>query len=102
MEYINSVHLRGKVAGIKVTESAKVARISIATEQTYENCAGARIGETTLHSVTVYERPGIRVDFNIGDPIDVKGRIKVTRFLNADGKTCSYWEIIATEVTKLK
>lgn len=104
MEYINSVHLRGRVSSIKIQQlsTIRIAHIAIATELTYENGAGNCIGEVTFHSITAYEGKKICVDFTVGDPIDVKGRIKCTRFVGMDGKERSVWEIVATEVTKLK
>ena len=100
MEYLNRVELTGKVGNVRITEvgAIRVARVAVATEYNYKNVLGEHTIETTWHNVVINGRsdgPDNFEDIVKGASISVKGRIKMTKYINSLGIEGAVPEIVA-------
>lgn len=102
MEYLNKVELQGIVGSCRIQEvdGAKIANISIATEQHYSDSQGYYMIEVVWHNVRVIESddcPDLE-SITKGTKLYVLGRLHSRRYLDQDGNNKSIPEIIAHKV----
>lgn len=102
MEHINRIELQGHIGTVRTNEynGSKVANFSIATELMYKSKDGTVINETTWHNVVMWESkdtPRIE-NITVGLPVNVCGRIRSSRYTNAEGKEKTFYEIMASKV----
>lgn len=97
MEYINKIELQGKVGHVRYNEfrDQHVQNFSLSTEYISQNSNGAIFCETTWHQVTACDKEQVKQ----GDSVNVKGRIRQTRYTTADGAEKFFSEVIANEIT---
>lgn len=105
MEQLNSVTLRGIIgnAHIQTVGPSEVARLSIATNYAYKSRSGEAVIETTWHLVTAFrnDRMPDFASLAKGTPVEVKGRIRNSRYTDASGNEKTTSEIIASQLTIL-
>jgi len=105
MEYINSIEIQGYVSSPSFTEIANssVARFSLATEFAYKNDKGTPVVETTWFSCMAFKSD--ENDFSalqVGNFVNVKGRLKERRYVSSEGIEKRYFEVICQSVKLAK
>lgn len=105
MEQLNKVELRGVVGSVRIQNigDTQMARFSVATNYCYKNNSGEAVIETTWHQVTAFKNDKMP-DFSSltkGANVEVKGRIRNSRYTDSNGEERTMTEIIASEVKVL-
>ncbi|MBO7323031.1 MAG: single-stranded DNA-binding protein [Bacteroidales bacterium] len=103
MEQLNRVEIRGIVGYAHITDigDTKIVRFSVATDYAYENRSGEHIIETTWHNVTALQRGNMPdlTKISKGMAIEVKGRLRIQRYVDAQGIDKTTYDILASEIT---
>ncbi len=100
---VNRIELRGNVgqdARVTVVGNNTVARFNMATNEVFKDRSGNIKEETTWHSVVVWAGRGMP-DFNRikkGTPVHVIGRLRINKFMTAEGDERQFPEILASRV----
>jgi single-strand DNA-binding protein len=103
----NSVRLVGNLGmdpEVKNLENnRKLARLSLATNESYKNDKGEKVTETQWHNLTLW---GVQAKFaedylKKGDEIVVEGRIANRNYIDKDGNKRFACEIVVNEFLKL-
>lgn len=106
MEHINRIELQGRVGTVRTNEhnGMRVANFSLATDLLYKTRDGAAVSETTWHNVVAWEGKDIPDVYSIcvGMPVHVIGRLRTSKYTNADGVERTYYEVLANKVTILQ
>ena len=106
MDHINKVELRGRVGLVRFNEfnGTKVANFSMVTELFYKNRDGSVLADTTWHNIVAWESNQIGDLDKIvkGMPVNVTGRLRVSRYTSADGVEKQYHEIMANKIRFLR
>ena len=106
MEDINRIELQGRVGFVRTNEhnGSKVANFSLATDILFKTREGSAISETTWHNIVAWEGKDIPDIGRIhkGLPVYVTGRVRSTRYTNADGIEKTYYEVIASKMQILE
>jgi len=103
----NSVQLIGNLGAkpeIKVLEGGKkMAKLVIATNETYKNQKGEKVTETTWHNVTVFGSQAIVAEqfLEKGSEIAIEGKLQNSNYTDKDGIKRYVINIIANEVIML-
>lgn len=103
---INRVELQGRVGTVRMHYAGDVqtAVFSIATETVYENAlTHGTVVETTWHSVAT--RPGLKQSLDglsKGALVRVTGRLRNTRYTDANGIERTFTEVVADSLEVLK
>ena len=105
MEHLNKVELRGVVGTCRIQNvgGGKIANLSVATEQHYQDSEGYYMIEITWHNVRAIEGVTIQCLNQItkGSKVYILGRLLSRRYTDADGKERTSIDIIAHEVKLL-
>ena len=89
----NSVQLVGRLGNnpeiITLDNGKKMAKFSIATDDSYKNQKGERVEETTWHNVVVWGAQAEIADkyFQKGKELMIEGRLQTRKYENKDGET---------------
>ena len=99
MEQLNSVTLRGIIGNARIQNigDTQMARFSIATDHIFKNRSGEAVCETTWHQVTAFKNDKMP-DFSTlvkGAGVEVKGRLRNVRYMDANGVERTFTEILA-------
>jgi single-strand DNA-binding protein len=103
----NSVRLVGNLGMDPEVKSfdnnRKLAKLSLATNETYKNDKGERITDTQWHSLVVWgTQAKFAEDFlKKGDEIAVEGRLSSKSYVDKDGNKRFVTEIVVNEFVKL-
>ncbi len=102
MEFINTIKLQGLVGASQISSvnGMKVARFSLMTEYTSNSKDGCMMVESTWFSVTAWEGNKITDLDKIGrgSKVHVIGRVRVRRYVDAEGCDRQCWEVVANEL----
>lgn len=103
MEHINRIELQGVVGMVRLNNvhDMQVANFSLATDYLSKNYAGDFVCETCWHNVCAWEGKGI-CDLNQiqkGSKVRVVGRMRSSRYTDAEGCEKTFYEVLASEVT---
>lgn len=102
MEFINRIELKGIVGSAVVSRvgGSKVFRFSLATEHAYEGSDGTTAIDRTWFQVTAHEGAGIPDLGSVrrGSGLLVRGRIKCSMYVDANGNDRVMYEVVAGEV----
>ncbi len=106
MEYLNRIEVNGRVGTIRIAEvnGSKVANFSIVSEYIYKARDGNAVMETTWFNITAWQHKDMP-DFNLlakGKPVHVSGRVRTSKYTNAEGVDRQFYEIMAGKVEFLK
>ncbi len=102
MDYLNRIEINGRVGTIRTAEvnGSKVANFSIVSEYLYKTRDGNAVMETTWLNVTAWQNRDMP-DFNRivkGMPVHVTGRIRSSKYTNAEGVDKQFYEIMANRI----
>lgn len=103
MEHINKIELQGVVGFVRLNEvcAQGVANFSLATDCITSNHLGIAVTETCWHNVCAWEGKGV-CDLNQiqkGSRVHVVGRMRSSRYTDAEGNEKTFYEVLASEVT---
>lgn len=104
---VNTVHLIGHVGSdpeVRTTTSGTmVAKVSLATNRSYTDRAGAKQEDTQWHRLAFFARLAEIVEEYVtkGDRIYVEGRIEYSQTEGDDGSTRYWTDIIVNDLTML-
>ena len=106
MEQLNQVIVRGIIGNARVQKigDTELVRFSVATDYAYKNRSGEPVVEVTWHNVTAFKSNRM-ADFSTlinGAGVEVKGRLRNNRFVDANGNGRIVTEILANEVKLVK
>ena len=106
MDHINRIELQGRVGFVRANEfnGSKVANFSLATDILYKTREGVAVSETTWHNIVAWENKDMRDVGSIskGMPVHVVGRLRTTRYTNADGVEKTFYEVMAQKLRILE
>jgi single-strand DNA-binding protein len=100
----NKVQLIGNLGSgpeIKQIESGKkVARISLATNETYKNAVGEKITETQWHRIVAWGNLAELAEKYLvkGSEIAIEGKLAYREYIDNDGVKRYITEVIANEI----
>lgn len=102
MEYINKIELQGRVGSVRsnVVGETRVINFSLVTEYLYKTKDGGAANEVTWHYVVAWDSKEMP-DFSLirkGISLNVKGRLKVTKYTAADGSERQMSEVAASQI----
>ena len=102
MEFLNSVEITGVVGKVNTQNVSdhKVANISVVTEESFRDANGCAIIETTWFNVVAWQTDKMPDLDTIerGSRVNVKGRLRLKRYVNADGEPRTMSEVVANTV----
>ena len=102
MEFLNSVEITGVVGKINTQNVSdhKVANLSVVTEESFRDANGCAIIETTWFNVVAWQTDKMPDLDTIerGSRVNVKGRLRLKRYVNADGEPRTMSEVVASTV----
>ena len=106
MEFINRIELRGIVgqSSLNRVGDTRLCRFSVVTELAYKDRDGGNIIESTWFSVSAISEKDI-TDLEAitrGAIVHVIGRLKCTRYVDANGNDRVQYEIVARKVDVVK
>lgn len=105
MAGVNKVILLGNLGAdpeVKVLSTgAKVARLRIATSETYTNKSGEKVTNTEWHSVNVWRNQAEVAEkfLSKGKPVYIEGKLRTRSYDDKDGNTKYITEIEADVLT---
>ena len=106
MEFLNKIEIRGIVgnSSLQKVGDSRVCRFSVVTELAYKGNDGTNIIESTWFNVSVFQGKDITNQEAItrGAIVHVQGRLKCTRYMDANGNDRVQYEIVARKVDVVK
>lgn len=105
MEQINQVIIRGRVGIVRLNtvNERNVCNFSVATNLVRRNSGNAAVEEVTWHNCTVWGNkrlPDLSL-IKVGSPVEVKGRLRNSKYSGADGVEHYSTEVMVTEFSIL-
>lgn len=103
----NSVRLIGNLGAapeVKNLEKGnKVAKLSLATNETYTNAKGEKVTDTQWHNLVVWGKPAEIVEKYLtkGSEIAVEGKLTSRSYTDKDGVKKYYTEIVVNDFLML-
>ena len=81
----------------------KLARVSLATKETYKNNKGEKVTETQWHNLVIWGAQAQLVEdlLKKGDEVAIEGRIANSNYTDKDGNKRYVSEIVVNEFLKL-
>lgn len=106
MEQLNKVELRGIVGTIRTNDvcGKKSASFTLATNYVFKDKDGCCVIETTWHNIIAFESAQIQhlESINKGDRVQVIGRLRNRRYIDAMGKERDSIDVIAQQVLAIQ
>ncbi|BAU53427.1 MULTISPECIES: single-stranded DNA-binding protein [Mucilaginibacter] len=103
----NSVRLVGNLGMDPEVKSfdnnKKLARLSLATSESYKNDKGEKVTETQWHNLTLWGNLAkfAEDDLKKGDTIAIEGRLKNSNYVDKDGNKRYFCEVVVNEFIKV-
>lgn len=97
MEMMNKVQLKGFVGNVRKTNvgNTNAVRFSVATDYTYISRDGTPVVETTWHQCLAWSDTITDADkLKKADNVDLSGRIRMQKYMGADGSERQIYEIL--------
>ena len=81
----------------------KMARLSLATSESYKNDKGEKVTETQWHNLTLWGNLAkfAEDDLKKGDTIAIEGRLKNSNYVDKDGNKRYFCEVVVNEFIKV-
>lgn len=104
----NSVRLVGNLGmdpDVKEFDNnKKLARLSLATSESYKNDKGERVVETQWHNLVMWgaQAKFAEEELKKGDEIAVEGKLSNRTYTDKDGNKKYFCEVVVNEFIKLK
>ena len=106
MEFLNKIEIQGIVGNgsIQKVADTRLCRFSVVTELAYKGNDGTNIIESTWFSCQVFEGPGIcnLEAITRGAIVHITGRLKCSRYMDANGNDRVQYEIVARKLEVIK
>ena len=106
MEFINKIEIAGVVGAVNTSSvsGTKVSRFSVMTENSSTSKDGGLMIECTWFSVCAWsgEKMPDLDKITKGSKVHVLGRVRVRRYVDADGNDRQCWEVVANELKLLE
>ena len=106
IEHINKIELQGHVGTVRTNEvnGSKVVNFTMATDYIYKSREGNIVSESTWHNIVAWENSQLGDLDKIvkGMPVNVIGRLRVSRYTSADGVEKQYYEVMANKLRCLR
>ncbi|HEY0976548.1 MAG TPA: single-stranded DNA-binding protein [Flavobacteriales bacterium] len=99
----NHVHLIGNLGFDpevrEIAKGRKVARISVATNESYTNAAGERVTDTQWHTVVAWGKTAEQVErlLTKGCPVKLEGRLVHRSYSGKDGLKRYITEVVLSD-----
>ena len=102
----NSVRLignLGKAPEVKEAGNSKLAKFSLATNESYRNAQGEKVTETQWHNIVVWGKQAELVEKYLqkGSEVAIEGKLSTRMWEDKDGKKHYTTEIIASDFLML-
>ena len=103
---VNSIHLLGNVGNdpeiVNLDNGTKIAKMSLATSETYKNKSGEKVTDTQWHNLVCFGKLSEIIEkyVNKGDKIYVDGKIKYDKW-EKDGVKRTSTSIVINNMTML-
>ncbi len=102
MEHLNRIEINGRIGTIRTAEvnGSRVANFSVVSEYLYKARDGNAVSETTWFNITAWHNRDMP-DFNTlvkGMPVQVTGRIRSSKYTNAEGEEKQFYEVLANRI----
>lgn len=83
----------------EIAKGRKVARISVATNESYTNAAGEKVTDTQWHTVVAWGRIADQVEMMLskGSPVMVEGRLVHRSYAGKDGVKRHITEVVLSD-----
>ncbi len=102
MEHLNRIEINGRVGTVRTAEvnGSKVANFSIVSEYLYKTRDGNAVMETTWFNITAWQNRDMPdLDRLVkGMPVHVIGRLRSSKYTNAEGIDKQFYEVMAGKV----
>lgn len=102
MEHINKIELKGRVGTVRsnVHNDNKVANFTLVTDFFFKNRNGEPVSETTWFNIVAWDGKDINDLDRIekGVAVHLSGRMRTTKYTNAEGIEKQFYEILATKL----
>ena len=106
IEHINKIELQGHIGTVRSNEfnGTKVVNFTMVTELLYKSREGGVSSEATWHNVVAWDSNQMPDLDKIvkGMPVNVTGRLRVSRYTSADGVEKQYYEVLANRIHLLR
>lgn len=103
----NSVRLIGFLGNApevkELTKAKKVARISLATNESYKNDKGEKIEETQWHNLVLWDKQATIAEKHLkkGSEVAVEGKLSSRSYVDKEGIKRYFTEIIVNDILLL-
>lgn len=99
----NSVRLVGFLGNdpeVKVLGNKKMARVSIATNDSYKNDKGEKVEETYWHDLVMWDKTAILAEnyLHKGSEISIEGKLKSGNYTDKAGVKKYFTEVVVNEI----
>lgn len=101
---VQLIGLLGQDPEIKKLDNGKsLAKISLATNETYRNAQGEKVTDTTWHNVVAWGKTADILEKYVrkGDKIGIEGKLTTRNWEDKDGRKHYITEIVANDVLLL-
>ena len=106
MEFLNRIELKGIVGrcSIATCGDKKIANFSLVTEHASRTIDGQAVIDTMWHNISASQyRSSVDIEtIDRGDKLHVIGRLRCTRYTDAEGNERSSISVIASKVEKIE
>ena len=99
----NQVQLIGRLGAkpemINLESGSTLAKMSLATKEVYKNSKGEKVIDTQWHKLIAWGKlaENMAAYLDKGQEVAVSGKITYKSYVNKEGKTTNYTEIVASE-----
>ncbi len=100
----NSVRLIGFLGGApelkEISKTKKLAKVSVATNESYKNEKGEKVEETQWHNLVMWDKQADFADKYLtkGAEVAVEGKLMNKTYTDKDGVKRFYTEIVVNEI----
>lgn len=103
----NSVRLTGFLGSApevkSISETKKVAKLNLATNDSYKNEKGEKVEETQWHNLVAWNAQATIAEkfLQKGSEVAIEGKLTNRSYVNKDGVKCYVTEVIVSEILLL-
>ncbi|TAH02449.1 MAG: single-stranded DNA-binding protein [Sphingobacteriales bacterium] len=103
----NSVRLTGFLGSApevkSISETKKVAKLNLATNDSYKNEKGEKVEETQWHNLVAWNAQATIAEkfLQKGSEVAIEGKLTNRSYVNKDGVKCCVTEVIVSEILLL-
>ncbi len=103
----NSVRLTGFLGSApevkSISETKKVAKLNLATNDSYKNEKGEKVEETQWHNLVAWNAQATIAEkfLQKGSEVAIEGKLTSRSYVNKDGVKCYVTEVIVSEILLL-